>query len=83
MPSNLVDTHMYQYISEEAVASIILWNISRLSYLPHYLMAHPTSILLRIIRFIQFVHHLVFNKEHILEKWISSPPQVKQCGGNY
>jgi len=83
MPSNLVDTHMYQCISEEAGASIILWNISRLPYLTHYLMAHPTSILLRITRFIQFVHHRIFNKEHILEKLIISPTYVKRCGGNY
>lgn len=83
MPSNLVDAHMYQWISEEAVASIILWNISRIPYLTHYLMAHPTSILLRITRFIQFVHHLISNKENILEKWISSPNHVKRCGGNY
>jgi len=54
MPNNWVDTHMYQCISEEAVASIILWKISRLPYLPHSLMAHPTSILLRITRFIHF-----------------------------
>ena len=83
MPSNLVDAHMYQWISEEAIASIILWNISRIPYLTHYLMAHPTSILLRITRFIQFVHHLISNKENILEKWISSPNHVKRCGGNY
>jgi len=30
MPSNLVNTHMYQCISEAAVASIIFWNVSRL-----------------------------------------------------